>query len=71
MKKVVFIKNAVVLTVTTLILRFAGVIFKVWLGRTVGSESIGLYQIILPVYALASAFATSGISTAVVSIVAK
>ena len=71
MKKVVFIKNAVVLTVTTLILRFAGVIFKVWLGRTVGSESIGLYQIILSVYALASAFATSGISTAVVSIVAK
>ncbi len=71
MKKVVFIKNAVVLTVTTLILRFAGVIFKVWLGRTVGSESIGLYQIILSVYALASAFATSGISTAIVSVVAK
>ena len=65
MKKVVFIKNAAVLTVTALILRFAGIVFKVWLAAHVGSEGIGLYQIVLSVYVLASAFASGGICTAV------
>lgn len=69
MKKVVFIKNAVILTSTALILRFAGVVFKVWLSREVGSESIGLYQVVLSVYALATSFAVSGISTAITRLV--
>ncbi len=63
--KVVFIKNAIILTVTALILRLAGIIFKIWLSRAVGSEGIGLYQLILSVYVLFSTFAAGGISTAV------
>ncbi len=65
MKKTVFIKNAAILTATSLLLRFAGIIFKVWLSGKVGSEGIGLYQLIFSVYVLAATFATSGISTAV------
>ncbi len=65
MKKTVFIKNAAILTATSLLLRFAGIIFKVWLSGKVGSEGIGLYQLVFSVYVLASTFATSGISTAV------
>lgn len=71
MKKTLFIKNAAVLTVSSLILRFLGVIFKVWLSNTVGSEGIGLYQVIFSLYMLASTFASSGISTAVTRIVAE
>ncbi len=70
MKKVIFIKNAIILTVTSLILRFAGVIFKVWMAAKVGSEAIGLYQLIFSVYVLAATFATSGICTAVTRLVA-
>ena len=65
MKKTIFIKNAIILTVTGLLLRFIGVIFKVWLASIIGSEGIGLYQVVFSVYVFASTFATGGISTAV------
>lgn len=71
MKKVVFIKNALILTVVSLILRFAGIIFKVWLSRAVGSEGVGLYQLVLSVYVFISAFASGGICTAVTRLCAE
>lgn len=71
MKKTVFIKNAMILTVSALILRFAGIIFKVWLAKLIGSEGIGLYQLVFSVYILVATFATSGISTAVTRLVAE
>lgn len=71
MKKQVFIKNALILTVSSLVLRFLGIIFKVWLASLIGAEGIGLYQLIFSVYVLAATFATSGISTAVTRLVAE
>lgn len=71
MKKTIFIKNAIILTVSSLILRFAGIIFKVWLAALIGSEGIGLYQLIFSVYVLTTTFATSGISTAVTRLTAE
>ena len=62
MKKVIFIKNAMILTATSLFLRFLGVIIKVWLAAAIGSEGIGLYQLIFSFYVLAATFATSGSS---------
>lgn len=69
MKRVLFIKNTLVLTATALFLRFVGMIFKIWLSGRVGSEAIGLYQIIMSVYICAASFATSGLSTAVTRLV--
>lgn len=71
MKKTVFIKNAAILTVSSLILRFAGIIFKVWLAAKIGSEGIGLYQLVFSVYMFAATFATSGICTAVTRLVSE
>lgn len=71
LKKTLFIKNALILTATSLLLRFAGIIFKVWLAAEIGSEGVGLYQLIFSVYVLASTFATSGISTAVTRLLAE
>ncbi len=71
MKKTVFIKNAAILTVSSLILRFAGIMFKVWLAAEIGAEGIGLYQLVFSVYVLVSTFATSGISTAVTRLVSE
>ena len=70
-KKTLFIKNALILTASSLILRFVGIIFKVWLAALIGSEGIGLYQLIFSVYVLAATFATSGICTAVTRLVAE
>lgn len=71
MKETVFIKNAAILTVSSLILRFAGIIFKVWLAAKIGAEGIGLYQLVFSVYMFAATFATSGISTAVTRLVSE
>ena len=71
MKKTIFIKNALILTASSLILRFVGIIFKVWLAALIGSEGIGLYQLIFSVYILAATFATTGISTAVTRLTAE
>lgn len=71
MKKTVFIKNALILTASSMILRFVGIIFKVWLAALIGSEGIGLYQLVFSVYILAATFATSGICTAVTRLVAE
>ena len=70
MKKTVFIKNAAILTVSSLLLRFIGIIFKVWLAKEIGAEGMGLYQLVFSVYILASTFATSGICTAVTRLTA-
>lgn len=71
MKKTIFIKNALILTVSSLILRFAGIIFKVYITRLIGSEGVGLYQLIFSFYMLAATFATSGISTAVTRLITE
>ena len=69
-KKVIFIKNALVLTATSLLLRLLGVFFKVWLAKIIGSEGIGLYQLVFSFYVLVATFATGGISTAVTRLIA-
>ena len=71
MKKTLFIKNAAILTASSLILRFAGIIFKVWLAAKIGAEGIGIYQLVFSVYMFAATFATSGICTAVTRLVSE
>lgn len=65
MRKTIFIKNAAIMTATGTILRLAGIFFKVWLASSIGSEGIGLYQVIFSVYALFSALFVSGTPIAV------
>ncbi len=65
-----FLKNAVILTVTSLLLRTVGIFFRIYLSNQIGAEGMGLYQLIVSIYVLGSTFATSGISTAVTRLVA-
>ena len=71
MKISLFIKNTVIVVFTGLILRMVGMFFKVWLAEKIGSEGLGLYQLIFSVYTLAATFATAGISTAVTRLVSE
>lgn len=70
MKITLFIKNTVILAATGLLLRSVGVFFRVWIADTIGSEGMGLYQLIFSVYMLAATFASSGVCTAVTRLVA-
>ena len=70
MKRSLFLKNAAILTATSLILRTVGIFFRMYLSGKIGAEGMGLYQLIVSIYVLGSTFATSGISTAVTRMVA-
>ncbi len=69
--KVIFLKNAAILTVTSLLLRLLGMVFRVWLASFVGAEGMGLYQQIFSLYALVSVFAVSGVGLAVTRLVSE
>ncbi len=64
-----FLQNAALLTVTSLLLRTVGIFFRIYLSNRIGAEGMGLYQLIVSVYVLASAFAAAGICTAVTRMV--
>ncbi len=66
----VFLKNAAILTVTSLILRTIGIFFRIYMSNKIGAEGMGLYQLVVSIYVLGATFATSGISTAVTRLVA-
>lgn len=71
MKAYVFIKNALILTVVSFVLRAIGILFKVYLAGKIGAEGIGLYQLIFSCYVFASTFASSGICTAVTRLISE
>ena len=66
-----FLKNAAVLTVATLALRLIGMVFRVVISNRLGAEGMGLYQIVVSVYTLASTLASAGISLAVTRLVSE
>ncbi len=66
-----FVKNAAILTVTSLLLRFLGMLFRIYMSNAVGAEGMGVYQLILSVYLLVSTLSTCGISTAVTRLVTE
>ena len=69
MKKRLFIKNAAILTATSLFLRTVGMVFRVYIAGRIGAEGMGLYQLIFSVYILATTFASAGISVAVTRLI--
>lgn len=62
MAKSVHLKNAAILTATGLLLRAAGMIFRVYIAAEIGAAGIGLYQLVFTVYNLAVTLATAGLS---------
>jgi stage V sporulation protein B len=66
-----FMKNATVMTVTALILRAVGIVFRIYLSGRIGAEGMGLYQLVFSVYVLLSTFASTGICTAVTRLVTE
>ncbi len=69
MSKGKFIKGALWLTLTGAALRAVGMAYRVYISGKLGEEGMGLYQLILSVYMLGSAFASAGVSIAVTRLV--
>lgn len=62
-------QNAVIMTVTALVLRTIGIFFRIYLSNCIGAEGMGLYQLVFSVYVLVSTFASAGITTAVTRLI--
>ena len=71
MNKRTFFKNTALMTGCSLLLRFFGILFRIFVSNRVGAEGMGLYQLVFSVYVLGSTFATGGVVTAVTRLAAK
>lgn len=58
------IKNTIALVVSNVIVRLIGLVFKVWLAKTILPEALGYYQLSLSVYSLFIALSSSGLPNA-------
>ena len=59
-----YLKNAALLTSSGLVLRVLGMVFRVYIAASLGSEGMGLYQLILSVYTVFVSLASAGINVA-------
>ena len=65
------ILNAFILTGASLLLRAAGMFFRIYLSNRIGAEGMGLYQLITSVYFLAIHLSSGGVGVAVTRMVAE
>lgn len=70
-KKRRFIHNALILTLISLIMRVVSMWFMIYISNHIGSEGMGLYQLVSSIYSLAITLAISGITVAVIRIVSE
>lgn len=66
-----FLFNGILLTLTTLLIRAIGFGFNVYISNKIGSEALGVFQLILTVYMFFTTLSTSGINLAVIRIVTE
>lgn len=59
-----YLKNAAVLTASSLILRLAGMGFRIYLAGALGDEGLGLYELVQAFYSVFITLANSGVSVA-------
>ncbi len=71
MKKDSFLKGAAVLGVAGMIIKVLGAFFRIPLGRIIGSEGLGYFQVGYPIYAFLLSFSTQGFPTAISKLVSE
>lgn len=63
--------GTMVLTVTSVVSQVLGFIYRVMLSRLIGSEVMGLYQLVMPVYSVLLSLTAVGLTTAVSNLSAE
>lgn len=64
------LKGTFILTIAGLITRVLGFFYKIYLSRILTAETLGIYQLIFPVYGLCFTLYASGIQTALSTLIA-
>ncbi|MCL2388451.1 MAG: oligosaccharide flippase family protein [Defluviitaleaceae bacterium] len=63
--------GALTLTAAGVITRILGFVYRIYMSNLMGAEGMGLYQLIMPVYALAWSIACAGFNTTVSKLTAQ
>lgn len=66
-----FFINGIILTSTSLLIRGIGLIFNIYVANQVGSETLGIFSLIMSIYMFAITIATSGVGTACTCLVSE
>lgn len=66
-----FLVNGLIMTGTSLAMSLIGVWFSVYISNKIGTEAMGLFQLIMSVYSFSVTMATSGIHLATTRLVAE
>lgn len=66
-----FLKGALILGMAGIIVKVMGAFFRIPLGNLIGSEGMGYYQVVYPVYTLFLTLATAGFPTALAKLVSE
>lgn len=67
----VFLLNGILLTITGFVMRTIGMSFNVYISNKIGTEAVGIYQLIMSVYMFAITIANSGVHLATTRIVSE
>lgn len=70
-KKHPLIMGTALLTISGLISRIIGFVYRIYLSRLVGAEGMGIYQILNPVLAIAFSLTAAGYQTAISKLIAE
>ena len=71
MKKKSFVYGAIILALASIICKILGAIFRIPLTYLIGTEGVGIYQLVYPIFALFLVASTSGIPVAISKIISK
>lgn len=71
MKKATFTYNTLFMTGANAITRFTGFLYRIFLSRYIGAEGLGVYGLIVPIYAICCSIVASGIPTASMKLVSE
>lgn len=69
--KSLYIRQGIILTLVSVFLRLSNIFYRSFLNSCIGSEGLGLYQLIFSVFTFSVTLSTSGISLAVTRLVTR
>lgn len=67
----IFIFNTSILIITSLIFRGIDIFFTSYVSKKIGTESLGVYQLVMSVYLFAITLSTSGINLSVTKVISE
>lgn len=71
MSKKALIMGTLILTIANFITKFMGFFYRVYMANAIGTEGIGLYQLIMPIYMLTWSITSSGFTTTISKLTAQ